>query len=167
KAVQPFEIKKRKIDIFRNYEANGFEKNQRKFENFSTLISKKSRRGFTQKTNCSIGQTSSLICVTRKFLDVLLPCLICRRICLTLIVSSQIFTLILILLRYKYLETFPSSDIIHLTKYLIKESAMYRDSAKARVAARDLRRQQVKLFKLGATITLCAFLISQLADMIF
>ena len=44
KAVQPFEIKKRKIDIFRNYEANGFEKNQRKFENFSTLISKKSKR---------------------------------------------------------------------------------------------------------------------------
>ena len=42
KAIQPFEIKKRKIDIFRNYEANGFEKNQRKFENFSTLISKKS-----------------------------------------------------------------------------------------------------------------------------
>lgn len=42
KAVQPFEIKKRKIDIFRNYEANGFEKSQRKFENFSTLISKKS-----------------------------------------------------------------------------------------------------------------------------
>ena len=42
KAVQPFEIKKRKIDIFRNYEAYGFEKNQRKFENFSTLISKKS-----------------------------------------------------------------------------------------------------------------------------
>lgn len=42
KAVQPFEIKKRKIDIFRNYEANGFEKNQWKFENFSTLISKKS-----------------------------------------------------------------------------------------------------------------------------
>ena len=44
KAVQPFEIKKRKIDISRNYEANGFEKNQRKFENFSTLISKKSIR---------------------------------------------------------------------------------------------------------------------------
>ena len=43
KAVQPFEIKRRKIDIFRNYEANGFEKNQRKFENFSTLISKKSK----------------------------------------------------------------------------------------------------------------------------
>ena len=42
KAVQPFEIKKRKIDIFRNYEANGFGKNQWKFENFSTLISKKS-----------------------------------------------------------------------------------------------------------------------------
>lgn len=47
KAVQPFEIKKRKIDIFRNYEANGFEKNQRKFENFSTLISKKSIRQTT------------------------------------------------------------------------------------------------------------------------
>lgn len=45
KAVQPFEIKKRKIDIFRNYEANGFEKNQRKFENFSILISKKSNCG--------------------------------------------------------------------------------------------------------------------------
>lgn len=45
KAVQPFEIKKRKIDISRNYEANGFEKNQRKFENFSTLISKKSTFG--------------------------------------------------------------------------------------------------------------------------
>ena len=44
KAVQPFEIKKRKIDISRNYEANGFEKNQRKFENFSTLISKKSKQ---------------------------------------------------------------------------------------------------------------------------
>jgi hypothetical protein len=44
KAVQPFEIKKRKIDIFRNYEAYGFEKNQRKFENFSTLISKKSKK---------------------------------------------------------------------------------------------------------------------------
>lgn len=49
KAVQPFEIKKRKIDIFRNYEANGFEKNQRKFENFSTLISKKSKQRFTYK----------------------------------------------------------------------------------------------------------------------
>ena len=46
KAVQPFEIKKRKIDIFRNYEAYGFEKNQRKFENFSTLISKKSNEAF-------------------------------------------------------------------------------------------------------------------------
>ena len=45
KAVQPFEIKKRKIDIFRNYEAYGFGKNQRKFENFSTLISKKSTLG--------------------------------------------------------------------------------------------------------------------------
>ena len=50
KAVQPFEIKERKIDIFRNYEANGFEKNQRKFENFSTLISKKSTHGHQFKT---------------------------------------------------------------------------------------------------------------------
>ena len=83
------------------------------------------------------------------------------------IVSSQIFTLILIFIRYKYLGFFPNSDIIQPTKYPIKESTMYRDSAKARVAARDLRKQQVKLFKLGATITLCAFLISQLADMIF
>jgi len=41
-AVQPFEIKMRKIDIFGNYEANGIDKNQRKFEIFSTLISKKS-----------------------------------------------------------------------------------------------------------------------------
>lgn len=43
KAVQSFEIKKRKIDIYGNYEANGVEKNQRKFEIFSTLISKKSK----------------------------------------------------------------------------------------------------------------------------
>ena len=43
KAVQPFENKKRKIDIFKNYEANGVEKFQRKLEIFSTLISKKSR----------------------------------------------------------------------------------------------------------------------------
>ena len=41
KAVQPFENKKRKIDIFKNYEANGVEKIQRKLEIFSTLISKK------------------------------------------------------------------------------------------------------------------------------
>ena len=67
----------------------------------------------------------------------------------------------------RFLRCFPNFDIIHLTKYHIKESAMYRDSAKARVAARDLRKQQVKLFKLGATITLCAFLISQLAEIIF
>ena len=40
KAVQPFENKKRKIDIFKNYEANGVEKIQRKLEIFSTLISK-------------------------------------------------------------------------------------------------------------------------------
>ena len=45
KAVQPFENKKRKIDIFKNYEANGVEKIQRKLEIFSTLISKKSRHG--------------------------------------------------------------------------------------------------------------------------
>ena len=44
KAVQPFENKKRKIDIFKNYEANGVEKIQRKLEIFSTLISKKSTR---------------------------------------------------------------------------------------------------------------------------
>lgn len=42
KAVQRFENQKRKIDIFGNYEANGVEKKQRKFENFSTLIPKKS-----------------------------------------------------------------------------------------------------------------------------
>ena len=48
KAVQPFENKKRKIDIFKNYEANGVEKIQRKLEIFSTLISKKSK--FTKKT---------------------------------------------------------------------------------------------------------------------
>ena len=47
KAVQPFENKKRKIDIFKNYEANGVEKIQRKLEIFSTLISKKS----TEPTN--------------------------------------------------------------------------------------------------------------------
>lgn len=46
KAVQPFENKKRKIDIFKNYEANGVEKIQRKLEIFSTLISKKSTRYF-------------------------------------------------------------------------------------------------------------------------
>lgn len=45
KAVQPFENKKRKIDIFKNYEANGVEKIQRKLEIFSTLISKKSTNG--------------------------------------------------------------------------------------------------------------------------
>ena len=55
KAVQPFEIKKRKIDIFRNYEANGFEKNQRKFENFSTLISKKSKIEEGLKQNSENG----------------------------------------------------------------------------------------------------------------
>ena len=47
KAVQPFENKKRKIDIFKNYEANGVEKIQRKLEIFSTLISKKSTKDFS------------------------------------------------------------------------------------------------------------------------
>lgn len=47
KAVQPFENKKRKIDIFKNYEANGVEKIQRKLEIFSTLISKKSSHNTT------------------------------------------------------------------------------------------------------------------------
>ena len=53
KAVQPFENKKRKIDIFKNYEANGVEKIQRKLEIFSTLISKKSinKRFFKWPTN--------------------------------------------------------------------------------------------------------------------
>lgn len=53
KAVQPFENKKRKIDIFKNYEANGVEKIQRKLEIFSTLISKKSSCG-KLKTNFGI-----------------------------------------------------------------------------------------------------------------
>ena len=65
KAVQPFEIKKRKIDIFRNYEAYGFEKNQRKFENFSTLISKKSslhglRRNLLRESAKYCGHPSRL-----------------------------------------------------------------------------------------------------------
>lgn len=54
KAVQPFENKKRKIDIFKNYEANGVEKIQRKLEIFSTLISKKS-----SKFICLIGNVKS------------------------------------------------------------------------------------------------------------
>lgn len=49
KAVQPFENKKRKIDIFKNYEANGVEKIQRKLEIFSTLISKKSKQDAVEK----------------------------------------------------------------------------------------------------------------------
>ncbi len=53
KAVQPFENKKRKIDIFKNYEANGVEKIQRKLEIFSTLISKKSKKQSSEnKQNC-------------------------------------------------------------------------------------------------------------------
>ena len=65
KAVQPFENKKRKIDIFKNYEANGVEKIQRKLEIFSTLISKKSsliiefidlmRQNFSLKTTIFIS----------------------------------------------------------------------------------------------------------------
>ena len=58
KAVQPFENKKRKIDIFKNYEANGVEKIQRKLEIFSTLISKKStnkfQTGFDQPKLCAL-----------------------------------------------------------------------------------------------------------------
>ena len=50
KAVQPFENKKRKIDIFKNYEANGVEKIQRKLEIFSTLISKKSNSSLQWST---------------------------------------------------------------------------------------------------------------------
>lgn len=51
KAVQPFENKKRKIDIFKNYEANGVEKIQRKLEIFSTLISKKSTQEFVYQSS--------------------------------------------------------------------------------------------------------------------
>lgn len=53
KAVQPFENKKRKIDIFKNYEANGVEKIQRKLEIFSTLISKKSIRRYDRNQEIS------------------------------------------------------------------------------------------------------------------
>ncbi len=55
KAVQPFENKKRKIDIFKNYEANGVEKIQRKLEIFSTLISKKSTPGPNNIMSMSLG----------------------------------------------------------------------------------------------------------------
>lgn len=61
KAVQPFENKKRKIDIFRNYEANGVEKIQRKLEIFSTLISKKSIPLFAIPSQGSHRAHSSLI----------------------------------------------------------------------------------------------------------
>ena len=56
KAGQQFENKKRKIDIFKNYEANGVEKIQRKLEIFSTLISKKSTtydEDFLERRNCT------------------------------------------------------------------------------------------------------------------
>ena len=55
KAVQPFENKKRKIDIFKNYEANGVEKIQRKLEIFSTLISKKSSKNYLYFSNLLAG----------------------------------------------------------------------------------------------------------------
>lgn len=57
KAVQPFENKKRKIDIFKNYEANGVEKIQRKLEIFSTLISKKSKRALFFMTELMLELT--------------------------------------------------------------------------------------------------------------
>ena len=71
KAVQPFENKKRKIDIFKNYEANGVEKIQRKLEIFSTLISKKStqlkvllkRSKLVQKAKEKRSQGSSVKCL--------------------------------------------------------------------------------------------------------
>ena len=69
KAVQPFEIKKRKIDIFRNYEANGFEKNQRKFENFSILISKKSILHENLTTAIALGMLSLIVFVIVLFFD--------------------------------------------------------------------------------------------------
>ena len=56
KAVQPFENKKRKIDIFKNYEANGVEKIQRKLEIFSTLISKKSTEENPHVTGVAFGE---------------------------------------------------------------------------------------------------------------
>ena len=60
KAVQPFENKKRKIDIFKNYEANGVEKIQRKLEIFSTLISKKSNLGVKLLTRHNAVTSASL-----------------------------------------------------------------------------------------------------------
>ena len=60
KAVQPFENKKRKIDIFKNYEANGVEKIQRKLEIFSTLISKKSRFVFYQQGSSVIREREQI-----------------------------------------------------------------------------------------------------------
>lgn len=73
KAVQPFEIKKRKIDIFRNYEAYGFEKNQRKFENFSTLISKKSNLTHLRFIQiCTVGQIEYIAnCIVTELLIVI------------------------------------------------------------------------------------------------
>lgn len=73
KAVQPFENKKRKIDIFKNYEANGVEKIQRKLEIFSTLISKKSSdvKAFSETSDENIKRIVALFdlccCCIRHF----------------------------------------------------------------------------------------------------
>lgn len=61
KAVQPFENKKRKIDIFKNYEANGVEKIQRKLEIFSTLISKKSIQSTFNNDRCAYQRLNLLV----------------------------------------------------------------------------------------------------------
>lgn len=63
KAVQPFENKKRKIDIFKNYEANGVEKIQRKLEIFSTLISKKSTQSHLSSRTEVDSSAAGLFCV--------------------------------------------------------------------------------------------------------
>ena len=68
KAVQPFENKKRKIDIFKNYEANGVEKIQRKLEIFSTLISKKSNRD-SEKNNFDIFRCPELVRIDEALID--------------------------------------------------------------------------------------------------
>lgn len=64
KAVQPFENKKRKIDIFKNYEANGVEKIQRKLEIFSTLISKKSI-DIVGKGCCEVQYTDGMLSISQ------------------------------------------------------------------------------------------------------
>lgn len=79
KAVQPFEIKKRKIDIFRNYEAYGFEKNQRKFENFSTLISKKSSH--PSRRNFATRQLDFFKCLRAKLFNIMACYVECEMHC--------------------------------------------------------------------------------------